>query len=123
MCKKILIWIVLAACGLPVEGAADQRAPSIEPSLTVSTHRSDGAIFPAVAQTKRLQRQRRVRLSGSSQALPNLATRTPIHEPASGGMFVAPASENLNNSVQVSTAFVYVPQNLTTYKPKLKKKP
>lgn len=57
----------------------------------VSTYRSDGAIFPAVIQTRRVQKRRSMRVSASGQALSNRKQASHQEESTSGGGFVAAA--------------------------------
>jgi hypothetical protein len=57
----------------------------------VRTWRSDGAVFPAVRQTRRQQDPRRTRVSASTQALPAEGSWEAALEPPGGGRFVAPA--------------------------------
>jgi hypothetical protein len=69
-------------------------APSTPPPATtveVRTHRSDGAVFPAVVKTGRVQRPRAARVFGSRQAgRPPGRWRESV-EPPQGGHAVAPA--------------------------------
>lgn len=98
---KSLIWVSLAAVFLPTISLAHSRS-KLEPSLAVvSTHRSDGTIFPAKRQTRRLQKHQHVNVSSSVQALPTRTWRAAVHEPAMGGDFVAPASHGPDNHLFV----------------------
>lgn len=67
-------------------------APDRQNPAQISTSRSDGAIFPAVIQTQRVQKRRQVRVSASGQALSNRKLASPQEESAQGGVFVAAAA-------------------------------
>lgn len=60
---------------------------------TVTTVRSDGAVFPATRQTPRRQKSRAVRVWTSGQALPAPGTWRDAIEPPGGGSRVAPAGD------------------------------
>jgi hypothetical protein len=123
MHKKSFIWVSLIVVCLPVVSVAQHSPIAQRPSVNVSTQRSDGAIFPAVAQTQRQQKQRRVRVSGSIQALPNSNSRTPVHEPARGGDFVAPASETVGNNAFDIYPHAFVTGNVAKNPRKPEQKP
>lgn len=79
-----------AAFGQPV--GLVQSSSDRQNSANVTTNRSDGAIFPAVIETRRVQKPRRLRVSTSMQALSNRKMPSPQEELAQGGLFVAPAT-------------------------------
>ena len=79
-------------------------------AVTVQTNRSDGAIFPAVTQTQRQQKQRRVRVSGSTQALPSRPAPTAVEEPPKGGVFVTPAGDVDTATPQLQGPIIAIPQ-------------
>jgi TolA-binding protein len=106
------VWLGVAASGSAIAApqvaktTSNQAATRAETrqNLTVSTQRSDGAVFPQVRQRVRQQKTRLATISGSQQALPAQNTWRGNHEPASGGRFVADASESYsggNNSPPV----------------------
>jgi hypothetical protein len=94
MRSNSLIWIsLLALSGTASAAPATRASVSSGPSqVEISTHRSDGAVFPAVGQAQRLQKRRIVRVSSSTQALSNRIALSPNDEPTTGGRFVAGAS-------------------------------
>jgi hypothetical protein len=96
--------VTLVLSGM-VQAHAAPRANT--PTHAVTTHRSDGAIFPAVRQVPRTQRVRRVHVSGSRQALPARDGWRMTIEPPSGGGYVAPAGEMSDSPAQVTvSAFI-----------------
>jgi hypothetical protein len=86
-----------------------ETAPQRQNAAQVSTNRSDGAIFPAVIQTGRVQKRRRVRVSTSGQALSNRKLASPQEESALGGRFVAAATGAVEGDAFVSQAQTVIP--------------
>ena len=112
MSLQSIIWIGLV--GLSYDSGV---VVSVEQKVVlVQTHRSDGAIFPAVKQTKRVQRQRQVRVSGSRQALPAPQVHSAMQEPSRGGLFVAPADDALALTGQTLPTVIFVPSVLENSK-------
>lgn len=94
MRSNSLIYIGLFALSAAAFAAPGTRlgASSGQIQVDVSTHRSDGAIFPAVVQSQRFQKRRNVRVSSSTQALPNRLRQSPNEEPVAGARFTTGAS-------------------------------
>jgi hypothetical protein len=101
MVKSILLCVTLLAYFGALVVSQDAHAQNaVHPSnkgRVVTTHRSDGAIFPATTQTSRAQRARQTSVSGSRQALPARGTWQNTVEPLSGGTFVAPSGDVFDN--------------------------
>jgi hypothetical protein len=93
--------------------SASPHLPRPTPSHHVTTHRSDGAIFPATAQVPRQQRPKRVLVSGSRQALPARSSWQNAIEPPAGGDYVAPAGSETSYTESTQPLIVVEPRQAT----------
>jgi hypothetical protein len=95
MVRILQIWCICLVFSGAILASSPTQAQSsnleTRANRVVVTHRSDGAIFPAVSQTQRIQRPRKTSVSGSRQALPAPFTWQQTVESPTGGTYVAPA--------------------------------
>jgi hypothetical protein len=113
--QRGVIFAALTLCMSAPFARADHARPLLNPkqlreASVVTTHRSDGGVFPAVSQRPRQQRVRQVKIVGSRQALPARGSWETSDEPPDGGDFVAPAG-TISSSDQSITNYVIAKPN------------
>jgi hypothetical protein len=113
--QRLIILAALTLCVSAPFARADHARTPLNPEQprevgVVTTHRSDGGVFPEVSQRPRQQRVRQVKIVGSRQALPARGSWETSVEPPEGGDFVVPAG-TISSGDQSITNYVITSPN------------